>query len=258
MADKRKKNPSELQSRAWTFVLYPDSESYDYQDTVDLIKSFTTTQYAFITHDKDVVGDDDVLENPELKKGELKKAHTHFCLKFESPKKIHQVRNILCLGENFYIKPCSKWNNSLDYLLHNTEDSSSKHHYDVSEVTTNIPDFASRVDKRNEVEALQDILDLRDEMAQKTNFVQCGALAIEVLKKADSTMWSALRRNYSIIKDMNEWLNAGFQQRIDQACEDFCNKQLEAYKKELEAQFSSYSLQLLQSYCTANGLNNKE
>lgn len=56
-----------LRSRGWTLVLYSDSDSYNFDDVIQLVRSYP--DYAFIKHDSDV---------------EEKKSHYHVNIYFQN------------------------------------------------------------------------------------------------------------------------------------------------------------------------------
>lgn len=57
--------------RLFFFILYHESDSYDYTETKRVLKAFKN--YAYITHDKD-----------ENDKGELKKVHDHWLIRLDN------------------------------------------------------------------------------------------------------------------------------------------------------------------------------
>lgn len=115
---------SEKQSRIFLGVLYPDSESYEFEKVLSRLED-TFLDLAYITHDADTD------EN-----GLLKKAHVHWCGKRSSPAPLSTVANALGIAEN-NIEFCRNWKYSLRYLIH--ADNPDKFQYSPDKVTANFP-----------------------------------------------------------------------------------------------------------------------
>lgn len=94
-------------------------------------------KYAYIIHDKDV----------HTETGELKDDHYHFYVEFPNPRSFSSLANDLNISTNYIEKVYDK-TAILEYLTH--ENQPDKHHYDRSEIITNM-DFDNEIIKRIDV-----------------------------------------------------------------------------------------------------------
>lgn len=111
-----------LRSEKFLGVLYPDSESYDFEQVKQAIRD-NFEKYAFCLHDKDV--------NPDT--GEIKKAHLHWVGK-RSQTTIQHVSSLIGLPEHD-INICKQFNKAVRYLIH--ADDTDKFQYPVEDVEIN-------------------------------------------------------------------------------------------------------------------------
>jgi hypothetical protein len=103
-------------TRSWTFVLYPESAPANWRDILD------DTHIQWIEsplHDLDV--------NPD---GEVKKAHLHILLMFESVKDYEQVKAITDSLNATIPQKCNGARGLVRYMAH--LDNPEKHQYSVS------------------------------------------------------------------------------------------------------------------------------
>lgn len=229
MAKQQQQRTKVIRSRSWGLVLYPDSQAYNYQDRIDLIEGLGIP-YAYCTHDKDVYTAEDKIDHPEVEVGSPKKTHTHVIFKFANARTLDQVRKFLALDDADYIQKIDRFDDSLQYLSHSTPDSSSKYQYDpATDIHTNIPNYLDKFKKPSEVDCVRNIFDDIDNTVQNGDFVQFGALFRKCL--TDASHWSALRRNYSIIKDYINEVQAGTQARYDQGFLDLADKEIDGYRR---------------------------
>lgn len=107
---------SEKSYRKCCFVLYTDSDDYDYSKVLcDIVNNY---EFAYILHDKDL--DDN---------GELKKSHCHVMVNFKTPRKESFIKNRFCVK---HIESVSSEKSYLEYMLHLGYD--DKYQYNVSEL----------------------------------------------------------------------------------------------------------------------------
>lgn len=158
-------------------LLYPDSESYSFDEVLG--KVVCCPLFAYIDHSKDK-GDD----------GEILKEHIHVVLKYNNPCLISTVANRLGIPENF-IEFCSSYKSALKYLVHRTPDSIGKYPYDPKIVVTNIPDFLEIVGEVHEGSIMLDFFNELDK----------GISPFILARKAcqDASRYAVFRRNWSVI-----------------------------------------------------------
>lgn len=178
------KAKKEIETRSWSFVLYPDSDSYEYDNVIDIVKECPS--WAYIIHDRDTNDD-----------GEQKKTHTHCLVKFKSAKKLHQVSEKFGIPENMF-RAVKSFQQAEKYLCHLTEDSADKARYNVSEVVTNIDDFERRLGVRTEGFCMSEVFETI-EMGETNPY----AIAKFYCHYGD---YSVIRRNWSIIKGYCEFV----------------------------------------------------
>lgn len=111
-----------IRSRAFACVLYP--EDFTHKDILNFITSHF--DYAYILHDKDTLED-----------GSLKKPHYHVIIKFQNPRSLSKIKEILNLN---YIETCNFYSYSR-YLIH--LDDSNKHQYSRACIISNIREQVS-------------------------------------------------------------------------------------------------------------------
>lgn len=110
---------SEKRVRAFGGVVYPDSESYNFESVLEALEELFT-EWAYVVHDCDV--DDD---------GNAKKTHIHWVGRAENAKTVLAVAKKLGLQEH-EIEIVRNWKKMLRYLVH--ADSPNKYQYPVSAV----------------------------------------------------------------------------------------------------------------------------
>lgn len=111
-----------LRSEKFLGVLYPDSESYDFEKVKQAIRD-NFDKFAFCLHDRDV--------NPDT--GELKKPHLHWVGK-RSQTTVSHISSLLGLPEHD-IEICRKFNVAVRYLIH--ADDKEKFQYSPDDVELN-------------------------------------------------------------------------------------------------------------------------
>ena len=118
--------------------------------------------YCFVIHDKDRYSLADEKKSPAHRQGELKPAHIHLLLRFETnqPQHLENVANWFNIQPNFINKIKGSWEDACLYQIHfNAPD---KYQYSVDEVTCNFDyqellDDAEKGDKISKI--IQRILD---------------------------------------------------------------------------------------------------
>lgn len=131
----RKDKKGRIKETRYTFVLYPDSNTYDYNDSLSWLREHTLN-YCFALHDKDVISDT----------GEIKKAHIHVFCQFENPRLLDSVANNLSLHSNdlVCVNPNDTNGNGVDslirYFAHDTQKArlDNKTPYDYHSFDTNM------------------------------------------------------------------------------------------------------------------------
>ncbi|MCD7737499.1 MAG: AAA family ATPase [Lachnospiraceae bacterium] len=107
-------------------------------------------KYCYIIHNQDTYTKKESEKNPEkYKEGELKPAHIHLLLRFNSPQQYKAVGKWFGIEENFVSKITGNWESSLAYQIH--LNSPEKHQYSPDEVTANF-DYVAALEKIGEKE----------------------------------------------------------------------------------------------------------
>lgn len=127
-----------IKSRAFRIELYEETESYDFRAICDHLES--CYDFVKIRHDKDTWSEDCVINGVEHKKGELKKPHWHYVIRWEkAPRTKTGLAKELGIDDR-WILPCygkddskTSLKGALLYLTH--VDELEKYQYDFSEVS---------------------------------------------------------------------------------------------------------------------------
>ena len=120
--------------RSFAGTLYPDSESYDCETLLSIIRS-KFIDWAYILHDKDVD------EN-----GELKKLHIHWVGR-ATPRCLSVVSNFLGLPENDIVV-VKNFDNMVMYLIHLND--IDKFQYSPDDVESNLPNIGQLLRRQSE------------------------------------------------------------------------------------------------------------
>lgn len=142
-----------------------------------------------IKHDKDIYTEDKFNEDLTIKhaKGELKKKHFHFVVKFRNARFISAVAKELGIDERF-VEICKSFKNSSSYLLHIGHD--DKYQYDNDELIGNlVPDVLKLIDDTSEDIRFLSLLDLLDDL---DGFVSRSMFARLCVKNG---LYDVFRRN---------------------------------------------------------------
>lgn len=128
MGRKNSSDPNTSKRRVFFIELYPDSEVYNCDELLDVVRSFP--EYAYILHDKDVKSDT----------GELKKPHYH-CVIRVTPTLLSTIQNKFEGLDKRFIEYNHEFKWCLRYLVH--LDDISKYQYSHDSVISNIDDIES-------------------------------------------------------------------------------------------------------------------
>lgn len=160
--------------RSFAGTLYPDSESYDCEQLLSVIRS-KFIDWAYILHDKDVD------EN-----GELKKSHIHWVGR-ATPRCLSVVSNFLGLPEND-IEVVKNFDNMVMYLIHLND--IDKFQYSPDDVETNLPNIGQLLRRQSEGQIVKDLASAK---MQKSwyDLVQYAV---------DLDSYDILRRNLGVIR----------------------------------------------------------
>lgn len=173
-------------SRIWNILLYPDAPTQ--ANAIELLSSGSYSSVG-ILHDKDVD-----------EKGELKKPHYHFVVKFLNQRSRTAVAADLGIEQN-YLEPCRDFKNSVTYLLHKNQP--DKYQYDIEEAFGSLkPALAKLMDDDTEDEKALRILDILDGIEGTVKY------SAFIRMCAEKGLWSDLRRGGYIfvqaVKEHNE------------------------------------------------------
>lgn len=105
--------------RLFSIILYEDSNSYDFDSTISLLKSMG--EYAYIKH------------RPEENE---KKEHVHFVLRLKNQKKISKLNELTGIPMN-HIKNVRSERAMLRYLIHLDENNKIKYNIDDVKTSSN-------------------------------------------------------------------------------------------------------------------------
>lgn len=160
--------------RKFEFVLYPDSESYDF-DTVLAACCSYFSMWAYCLHDSDLCED-----------GSPKKAHIHFLGKLDDVRSPEVVCRDLFLPTSS-ISNVKSWKAACRYLIH--LDSPTKYQYSVDDVVSSFPilSYFSLPDD----EQARRILDYISSSG-------CNRVSDLTLWALDNGFYSGLRRGFAI------------------------------------------------------------
>lgn len=108
--------------RKFTAILYPDSETYDYNEVLDRLTGWGYDEWAYIVHDRD--------KKPD---GEPKKEHIHVILKKSSPTALITIARQLGIPSQ-YVQRVKNWTKMVRYLVH--EEDTDKVKYEMEEIVS--------------------------------------------------------------------------------------------------------------------------
>lgn len=167
--------------RSFAGTLYPDSESYDCEHLLSIIRS-KFIDWAYILHDKDT--DDN---------GELKKPHIHWVGR-ATPRTLSVVSNFLGFPEND-IEIVKNFDNMVMYLIHLND--IDKFQYSSDDVETNLPNIGQLLRRKSEGQIVKDLASAKMEKSWY------GLVQYAV----DTDSYDVLRRNLGVIRLIWEEFN---------------------------------------------------
>ena len=160
--------------RSFAGTLYPDSESYDCEQLLSIIRS-KFIDWAYILHDKDT--DDN---------GELKKPHIHWVGR-ATPRTLSVVSNFLGLPEND-IEVVKNFDNMVMYLIHLND--IDKFQYSPDDVESNLPNIGQLLRRKSEGQIVKDLASAKLEKS----WYDLVQYAVE------TESYDVLRRNLGVIR----------------------------------------------------------
>lgn len=160
--------------RSFAGTLYPDSESYDCEQLLSIIRS-KFIDWAYILHDKDT--DDN---------GELKKPHIHWVGR-ATPRTLFVVSNFLGLPEND-IEVVKNFDNMVMYLIHLND--IDKFQYSPDDVESNLPNIGQLLRRKSEGQIVKDLASAKLEKS----WYDLVQYAVE------TESYDVLRRNLGVIR----------------------------------------------------------
>lgn len=168
----------EKRFRHFMILLYPDSESYKYEDVLfDLKGSFKN--YAYIKHE------------PETNE---KKEHIHFILSLDNPRSIDSIAKRVGVPSN-YFQSIKSLRASCRYLIHQDEDNKIK--YELSDVSVSQSFsrkfYASFDDLKTEEDVIDDIYLYIDSLCDLSFKESVKALIKFVNSQAYDTIYKRYR-----------------------------------------------------------------
>lgn len=181
-------------------MLYPDSTAYECNEILNTCKKY---DHIYILHDKDIYTSEEAEEGKcnESQIGQLKKAHYHIYLYFDSPRSINSVCKLIGLPPN-YIEWLGNQTKALRYLIH--LDHPDKHPYDSSLVSGSdylLTRFYKAIQNRTEEDIFVSMLDI---LQSFPNAVAVSTIAYTFAKEG---YYSEFRRNFAmwnvLIKEHN-------------------------------------------------------
>lgn len=108
--------------RQWILTIHESAPAF--ADIALAVRSIEVGFYAYILHDKDI----------DLKSGEITPSHYHLVLEFENARSFVSVQKLF---PGAHIEKINSFIASINYLIHNTESSSSKSQYERTEIFSN-------------------------------------------------------------------------------------------------------------------------
>lgn len=157
--------------RTWTCILYPDTESYIFDDVLVKIQE-SVEKYYVVCHNKDGV-----------------KEHYHCVLRFKEAKTQTAVCSLLGLNETRFLQDVHDLRGAIRYLFH--LDNPTKAQYSTDECLTNDKESLSKY--TGLVEEGSIVLDMLEKLDNGATFRQLLKYACE------SGHYSEFRRNFNIL-----------------------------------------------------------
>lgn len=181
MLKKNTFNPEIDKRSVFMLEVYPDSDTYNYEDVLARCRSFN--EWVYILHDKDVNSN-----------GELKKAHYHVVIR-TVPSLLSTIVNKTGVPSN-YIKIDRQFRWAVRYLRH--IDDVSKYQYPIESVVSNLEDVGKYYRVLSEVSLVIDMAEMRSN----------GSTWFDLLNYSkENNCYDVLRRNWSFISTIVNEVN---------------------------------------------------
>ena len=182
-----------VKTRTWCFLVYEDSAPPFWQDILhDLAVPFLISP----RHDKDVYDEKDIIENPNLVLGDLKKPHYHVIIDFDNTKTIKQAQEISDLLSGVKVRHVISKKGMARYLCH--LDNPDKYQYDVNDVTSCCIDYIELISiKTDKYWLIRELLQFVDD----NNIYSYHVLVRHCLRNNESWFRSLCDNSTFIIKE---------------------------------------------------------
>jgi len=212
--------------RAYTIILYPDSESYNYKEILDYIE-LNYAEYAYILHDRDIYPadvKDDSTGQLLHSKGEIKKPHYHVLFKFKDGRSPSAVSKELGLEEHD-LEIIKSWKAQVRYLIH--LDDEDKVQYSRSDIVSN-----AALDKY-----LQTIKEEPDQLYELLHFIDSNVVnnpfTLMYYVCEHPELYPAYRRNAASLQNCINYNARNYEKKKIEA--DFKSQQTQlAYEKHFQ------------------------
>lgn len=196
---KKEKDRENDKDRNFMLLLYPDNPAH--KDVIDLLSS-PNGEYMAVgcCHNMDVY------ESGEHK-GEFKKPHFHFIVKFKNPRYISGVSIEFAIDERF-IQFLDNWKNAARYLLHWGDP--DKYQYDPSDLVGTLKsEVLKLIDDTSDDTKLQEITRYLNNTPGVISFANVWDY---VLKQGYANVY---RRYYTVFSDLIGQHNADYYRRME-------------------------------------------
>lgn len=174
-----------MTSRYFEIILYLDNSTHmDLFNNLDNIYNYLHNfEFAHIVHSNDINDD-----------GTQKKIHIHLLLMFKNYVSLQYVFDNFPIDNINLIEVRKKKYDAIRYLVH--ADNKNKYQYDVNDIITTLDDLSRYF--RNVSQETQEVEDLITFVLSPT----CTRISDLINYSIKNNLWSTLRRNYSILKDL--------------------------------------------------------
>ena len=196
---KKNKDREKDKDRNFMLLLYPDNS--DHKRVIDLLSNYNGEYRAVgCCHNMDVYETGD-------QKGEFKKPHFHFIVKFINPRYISGVSIEFAIDERF-IQFLDNWKNAARYLLHWGDP--DKYQYDPVDLVGSLKsEVLKLIDDTSDDTKLQEITRYLNNVPGVISFANVWDF---VLKQGYANVY---RRYYSVFSDLIGQHNSDYYRRIE-------------------------------------------
>ena len=199
MPNKKTKDREKDKDRNFLLLLYPDNT--EHKEVIDLLSN-PNGEYRAVGCCHNMY----VFEDGEHK-GEFKKPHFHFIVKFKNPRYISGVAIEFAIDERF-IQFLDIWKNAARYLLHWGD--TDKYQYDTSELVGTLKsEVLKLLDDSSDDTKLQEITRYLNNVSGVISFANVWDF---VLKQGYANVY---RRYYNVFSDLIGQHNADYYRRME-------------------------------------------